>query len=230
MIAIIGAMEEEVANIRNLMEDMREERHAGMTFCFGDIADREVVVVKSGIGKVNMAACAQVLADRFDADVLINTGVAGSLDARINIGDIVIASDAVYHDMDATAFGDAAGQVPRMDVFAFPTDTFLSEKAAQLNERVNPDIRTFRGRVLSGDQFVADAVSKVKMTDMFGGLCCEMEGAAMAHVAYLNHIPCLIIRAISDKADGSAHEDYAAFEHKAIAHMTKLLAELIPAL
>ena len=217
MIGIIGAMEEEV---RELIADMQEcemNEKASMKFYKGKLYGKDAVVVQSGIGKVNAAICTQILADCYHVDEVINTGVAGSLDAEINIGDIVISTDAVHHDMDVSALGDPVGQVPRMDVFAFPADKELAEKAMQANKKANPEIRTFMGRVASGDQFIS---KKAK--------CTEMEGAAIAHGAYLNHIPYVIIRAISDKADGTAQVDYPTFEKQAITHSVNLMRELLP--
>ena len=157
-------------------------------------------------------------------------GVAGSLDAEINIGDIVVSTDAVEHDMDVSALGDPVGQVPRMDVFAFPADKELVRKAVEANKKANSDIRTFTGRVASGDQFISEKEVKERIVNNFGAKCAEMEGAAIAHGAYLNHVPCVIIRAISDKADGSAQVDYPTFEKQAIVHGIKLMKELLPTL
>ena len=193
----------------------------------GMLEGKEVTVVRSGIGKVNAAVCAQILASEFHVDTLINTGIAGSLDAKIDIGDMVISTDALHHDMDATAFGYPLGEVPRMDILAFPADEKLIRLAVEANEEANPDIHTFTGRVVSGDQFVASDEVKEKIRSNFGGLCTEMEGAAIAHTAYLNDISYVIIRAISDKADGSASEDYPTFEKKAIAHSVRLVEKLM---
>ena len=228
MIGIIGAMEEEVVLIKEAMEIEQTKTVASMEFCKGLLGGKEVVVVKSGIGKVNAGVCAQILVDRFDADVLINTGIAGSLDADIDIGDMVISTDAVEHDMDASIFGDPVGQIPRMDTFSFPADSGLVELAKAVNEEVNPDIHTFTGRVVSGDQFVSSAEVKERLVNLFGAKCTEMEGAAIAHVAYLNKVSCVIIRAISDKADNSATMDYPTFEKQAIAHSVRLVQNLIP--
>lgn len=228
MIGIIGAMEEEVAALKEAMTMEETITQASMTFCKGILCGREVVVVRSGIGKVNAGICAQILADRFHVDTLINTGIAGSLDARIDIGDLVISTDAVHHDMDATIFGDPAGQVPRMDTLAFPADPVLVEKAKAANEKANPELRTFTGRVASGDQFISSAEAKQKIVDQFGALCTEMEGAGIAHAAYLNNISYVIIRAISDKADNSATMDYPEFEKQAIVHSVRLVKELLP--
>ena len=198
-----------------------------MVFCKGKLCGKDVVVVRSGIGKVNAGICAQILVDRFQADMLINTGIAGSLYARIDIGDMVISTDALHHDMDATIFGDAIGQIPRMDTLAFPADEELVRKAAKANEKANPDIRTFTGKVASGDQFISSREAKEKIVENFHPLCVEMEGAGIAQAAYLNKVSYVIIRAISDKADNSATMDYPTFERQAIAHSVRLMKELL---
>lgn len=227
-IGIIGAMEEEVAVLKQEMNIEETVEYASMQFCKGVLCGKNVVIVRSGIGKVNAGICAQILADKFDVDVLINTGIAGSLDAAIDIGDMVISTDLVEHDMDATIFGDPLGQVPRMDTFSFPADASLIEKAVAANEEANPDIKTFTGRIVSGDQFVSSSEVKEKLVENFEAKCTEMEGAAIAHAAYLNKISCVIIRAISDKADNSATMDYPTFEKQAIEHSVRLVRNLLP--
>ncbi len=224
---IIGAMEIEVAQLKQDMEIQREVRKAGMDFCEGLLNGRPAVVVRSGIGKVNAAVCTQILVDEFQADAVINTGIAGSLNAQINIGDIVISTDVVHHDMDAVNFGYEPGQIPQMDVFSFEADRELADCAERVCHEVNPEIQVFRGRVVSGDQFVADKAVKERITGLFHGYCTEMEGAAIAQTAYLNQIPFVIIRAISDKADDSASEDYPAFERKAAQHCIRLVERLV---
>ena len=228
VIGIIGAMDEEVAFLKEEMKIEEVIEYASMQFYKGELYGKNVVVVRSGIGKVNAAICAQILADKFQVDVLINTGIAGSLDADIDIGDMVISTDLVEHDMDATIFGDPLGQVPRMDTFSFPADEALVEKAVAANQEANPDIRTFTGRIVSGDQFVSSSSVKEKLVENFQAKCTEMEGAAIAHAAYLNQISCVIIRAISDKADNSATMDYPTFEKKAIEHSVRLVRNLLP--
>ena len=227
MIGIIGAMEEEVAHLKEAMQVEKTVERAAMTFVKGKLDGKDVVVVRSGIGKVNAGICAQILADLFEVDTLINTGVAGSLDAALDIGDIVISTDAVQHDMDVSALGDPVGQIPRMDTFAFPADERLVQLAVQANEEANPDIHTFTGRVVSGDQFVSGGAVKERLVTQFQAKCTEMEGAAIAQAAYLNKISCVIIRAISDKADNSSTMDYAAFEKQAITHTLRLVRNLM---
>ena len=220
-------MDEEVAILKESMEVQDTMERAGMTFVKGIMSGKEVVVVRSGIGKVNMGICAQILIDCFGVDTLINTGIAGSLDARIDIGDIVISTDAVQHDMDVSMLGDPVGQIPRMDTFSFPADEKLVKLAVEVNKEVNPDIQTFTGRVLSGDQFISGKEKKEYLVKTFDGKCAEMEGAAMAQTAYLNKVSYVIIRAISDKADNSATMDYPEFVKMAITHYVGLVKGLV---
>ena len=229
-IGIIGAMEEEVSLLKEAMTIEETVNYASMTFCKGQLCGKDVVIVKSGIGKVNAAICAQILVDKYNVDMLINTGIAGSLDAAVDIGDLVVSTDLVEHDMDASIFGDPVGQIPRMDTFSFPADPVLVEKAVAANQEANPDIKTFTGRIVSGDQFVSSAEVKERLVNLFGAKCTEMEGAAIAHAAYVNKVSCVILRAISDKADNSATMDYPTFEKKAIEHSVRLMKVLLPTL
>ena len=230
MIGIIGAMEEEVQELIADLAFAEKKTVASMDFYKGTLYGKDCVIVKSGVGKVNAALCTQILADFYKPEALINTGVAGSLDAQINIGDMVVSEDAVQHDMDASAVGDPVGQVPRMDVLSFPADPVLVKKAVEANQKANPDIQTYTGRVASGDQFISGGEKKKQIQGNFHARCAEMEGAAIAHGAYLNKIPYVILRAISDKADGSVQMDYPTFEKQAIVHCVRLLRELIPML
>ncbi len=227
MLGIIGAMEGEVSKLKEQMEDAVITKKASMEFYKGTIKGKEVVVVRSGIGKVNAAVCAQILIDDFHVSAIVNTGIAGSLKNEINIGDIVLSTDAVQHDVNAGSFGYPKGQIPGLDVLAFQADENLIEKAYAICEKVNPDISVFRGRVVTGDQFISQREIKNNIANTFDGMCTEMEGAAIAQVAYLNHIPFLIVRAISDKADDSADMDYEIFEAQAIKHSVNLTLELI---
>lgn len=224
-VGIIGAMEEEVEGIRKMLDWPCDMERSGLRFTSGSLEGMEVVVVHSGVGKVNAAMCAQCLIDSFPITQIINTGVAGSLDARLDIGDIVVSTDVLHHDMDVTGCGCEIGQIPRMDTLSFPGDPDMAEVAEKSCRLANPDIAVYRGRILSGDQFISSDAQKRRIKDMFGGLCAEMEGAAIAQVAYLNEVPFLIIRAISDKADGSAEMDYTRFEMEAIEHTTRLLKQ-----
>lgn len=227
MIGIIGAMEEEVTGLKNAMKDVTKEEHAGMVFFKGTMEGKDCVVVCSGIGKVNAAACAQILVDRYSVDVLMNTGIAGSLKEEINIGDIVLSTDAVQHDFDCVGFGYEPGVIPRLDTSFFKADPKLIDLAEKCCREVNPEIQVFRGRVASGDVFVSSAEVKKRISDRFGAWCCEMEGAAIAQTAHINRVPFLIIRAISDKADGSATVQYETFQAAAIEHFRRLTLAMV---
>ena len=226
-IGIIGAMEVEVAILKEKMEDVRIIKKASMDFYEGILAGKKVVVVRSGIGKVNAGICAQILADVFSVDAIINTGIAGSLNKNINIGDIVLSTYVVQHDMDATGFGYRKGQIPQMPVFFFNADDNLRRLAAEVCKEVNPDIQVFEGRIASGDQFVCDQDVKNRIVSEFSAYATEMEGAAIGQAAYLNEIPFLVVRAISDKADGSAQMDYSEFEKAAVDHSVRLTLNML---
>ena len=221
-IGIIGAMEVEIASLKSAMKVSRMLKKAQMEFLEGELEGCQAVVVRSGIGKVNAAVCTQILVDEFGVDGVINTGIAGSLKAEINIGDIVLSTDVLHHDMDATGFGYPLGQIPQMDAFSFQADEQMRKLAKEVCEEVNPEIRVFEGRVVSGDQFISSREVKDKIKENFDGCCTEMEGAAIAQTAYLNQIPFVIIREISDKADDSATMDYPTFEKQAVEHSVRL--------
>ena len=226
-LGIIGAMEEEVETLLGLMEHKQQAQKAGSRFVDGVLEGLNVTVVQCGVGKVNAALCAQILCDCFGVTHLVNTGIAGSLCADLDIGDLVVSQDAMYHDVDAEAFGYPVGKVPGMDVTAFPADDALIGYAFAAAEAVNPG-HTKIGRVASGDQFVASREVKERIIEITKALCTEMEGAAIAQTAYRNQLPFVILRAISDKADDSTTMDYPSFERLAAhrcAAVTQALAK-----
>ena len=220
-------MEQEVAKIKEKMQDVTITSRARMDFYEGTLEGKKVVVVRSGIGKVNAGMCTQILADVFGVEAVINTGIAGSLNNDVNIGDIVLSTDVVQHDMDATGFGYRKGQIPQMPVFFFNADDNLRRLAAEVCKEVNPDIQVFEGRIASGDQFVCDQDVKNRIVSEFSAYATEMEGAAIGQAAYLNEIPFLVVRAISDKADGSAQMDYSEFEKAAVDHSVRLTLNML---
>lgn len=226
-IGIIGAMDVEVETLRNEIAGRKVTTKAGMEFCEGVIGNTEVVVVRSGIGKVNAAICTQILVDDYHVTHVINTGVAGSLNAAIDIGDIVVSTDAIYHDVDVTIFGYQKGEVPQMGVASFPADDTLRSLAVNAVREAAPEVSVYEGRVVSGDQFIADRARNQSIGDTFHGQCCEMEGCAIAQASYVNKIPFVIIRAISDKADGSAEVAYPEFEAKAAIHCARIVEYMV---
>lgn len=227
-IGIIGAMELEVEILKEHMTTTHITQKANMEFYEGTLNGTDVVIVRSGVGKVNAALCVQILADLFDVTAVINTGVAGSLNAGLDIGDILVSKDALHHDVDATIFGYQLGEVPQLGCREFIADRHLSELAVEVCREVNPDIKVSTGRVVSGDQFISSKAVKEHLIQEFHGDCAEMEGASIAHGAYLNKIPFVIIRAISDKADDSARMDYPTFEKAAAIHSARLVESMLP--
>lgn len=230
-LGIIGAMDVEVAALKEAMENRTLTVKAGMEFCSGKLEGLDAVVVKCGVGKVNAALCAQVLCDCFHVTAVVNTGVAGSLSAQLDIGDLVVSQDAVYHDFDCSVINPnyRVGQVPGVDVWSFPADDGLMAYAFAAGEAVNPG-HTRIGRVASGDQFVCSPSQKESIIAHTQALCTEMEGTAIAHTAWRNQVPFVILRAISDKADNSAQMDYPTFEAIAAARcaqITKTMAKHI---
>lgn len=227
-IGIIGAMDEEVEILKSLLDIKETVTEAGMTFYKGILHNKEVVLARSGIGKVNAAVCAQLMITLFKIDYLINSGVAGTLHPDINQGDLVISTDAVQHDVDTTVFGDPLGEIPRLGVTFFKADPTLIALAEQAAKNLSFDgVSLFRGRIASGDQFVAGGELKERIQSHFAPSAVEMEGASIAHVAYLNQVPYVIIRAISDKADGSADMSYEEFLPLAAKHASALLVEMV---
>ena len=230
-LGIIGAMAIEVETLVEKMENVRESTRAWSTYYEGTLEGQDVVVVQCGVGKVNAAMCTQVLCDLFHVTHLVNTGIAGSLCADLDIGDLVVSQDAMYHDVDAVHFGYPYGKIPGMDTTEFPADKAMIAYAFAAAEAVNPG-HTKIGRVASGDQFVAVKELKEKIIANTQGLCTEMEGAAIAQTAYRNQVPFVILRAISDKADDSAEMDYPTFERIAAhrcAEVTRSLARQLKA-
>ncbi len=213
-LGIIGAMTLEVEALQYKLLDMKVTKRAGRTFCEGVLQGLPVVVVVCGVGKVNAALCVQLLRDLFDVTHILNTGIAGSLEASLDIGDIVVSTDAMYHDFDCGAMNYTIGQVPKLEVLAFPADGKLIEAAKAACDAVYPG-HSRTGRVASGDQFVCRKEQKEAIIQNTGAICTEMEGAAIAHAAYLNGLPFVILRAISDKADESVGMDYPTFEREA---------------
>lgn len=226
-VGIIGAMELEVEALKSRMDAANITTKAGMEFHEGTLNGVNVVIVKCGIGKVNAALCVQILADIFRVSHIINTGVAGSLNAELDIGDILISKDALHHDMDVTIFGYQPGEVPQLGLREFPADERLAALAKESCEKVNPGINAIIGRVVSGDQFISDKDTKNRLISLYQGDCAEMEGASIAHGAYLNKIPFVIIRAISDKADDTSEMEYPVFERAAAKHSARLVEDMI---
>ena len=227
IIGIIGAMDVEVTSLKDAAHITKTTEIAAMEFCEGKLGGKNVVIVKCGMGKVNAGICAQTLIHDFGCTKIINTGVAGSLDNQIDIGDIVVSEDAVQHDFDVEAIGFAKGEIPYTGLYAFPADEAVRAAAVEAVKESAPDVHVFEGRVCSGDQFISTKEQKETIVNNFGGMCCEMEGAAIAQVCYLNSTPYVVIRAISDKPDETEIVEYQAFEAEAAAHCANIVRYLV---
>ena len=228
ILGIIGAMTVEVDSLKARMEDKVTSVYASISFTKGTLEQLPVVIAQCGVGKVNAALCTQIMCDVFHVTHIVNTGVAGSLCAELDIGDLVIANDAMYHDFDCHTLNPnyPVGQVPGLSVHMFPADAYLVENAYAAASKVhNGHVRI--GRVASGDQFVCDSLIKNQIIENTNALCTEMEGAAIAHTAWRNGVPFVIIRAISDKADNSAEMDYPTFEAIAAERSASVMIEFI---
>ena len=231
-IGIIGAMDVEVEHLKAELSGAHVERVAATDFCSGRLGEKDVVVVKCGVGKVNAGICAQVLADHFGCTHLINTGIAGSLDPkRLDIGDLVVSTDCVQHDFEVEALGYAPGLIPGRERVEFVADEALREAALAAAAEVAPEVRALAGRVASGDQFVCYEQTRRRIADTFGALCCEMEGAAIAQAAEANGVPFVVVRAISDKPGTEDQAmDYATFEHASAERCARIVEHMVAAL
>ena len=206
MIGIIGAMSAEVEALKAKIENPRAERISGAEFVSGRLSGKDIVVAQCGIGKVFAAVCAQTMILRYGATVLINTGVAGTLSDKIGILDFAISSGVVQHDMDTTAIGDAPGLISGINIVEIPAAKSLCETV--VSTAIEQGNRAIAGVVASGDQFINNASRKAFIRDTFGAVCCEMEGAAIGQVCYINGVDFVIIRCISDNASGEAEMEY----------------------
>jgi len=225
MIGIIGAMTVEVERLQSLMTEKKVDNISGMSFYSGKINGKEVVVTGCGIGKVFAAICAQTMILRYNIDCLINTGVAGSLSDELDIFDTVVSSGVVQHDMDTSPIGDPVGLISGINKIEIEADARLIALADKAAEKLN--IKYMNGVVASGDQFIATDAQRKRIFEHFSPLCCEMEGAAIGHVAYVNNVPFVVIRAISDGASKDSSMDFPTFCARAAENSASITLELI---
>ena len=212
MIGIICAMQIEADGIIALCENVKTTTHAKMKFTLGTLHGKDVCVVVCGVGKVNAAMCALMLIEKYKPDLVLNSGVAGSLSPIVGIGDIVVATKSVEHDMNGTALGDKQGEItfPDGNMMFFECDKQASTLLASICKEI-PDTKVAQGIIASGDIFVSDRKQRFKINDRFGALACEMEGAAIGHVCVRCEVPYGIIRAISDDLDENKGMDFVKF-------------------
>ncbi len=219
MIGIICAMDVELEKILEMMDQKQSEIVSDIVYHQGKIGDQDVVCAVCGVGKVFAAMCTQAMIMKYQPDCIINVGVAGALDPQLAITDIVLADDLVQHDMDVTALGLPRGMIMNTNYLAFPTDRDISNRLqaaidalnAKRSQKGEKTIATKRGRIASGDQFISEKAQKEDIVGAFEAVACEMEGAAIAQVCYVNHVPYSVMRAISDTADETAQMDFTEF-------------------
>ena len=212
MIGIICAMQIEADGIIALCENTCSKEYAGMKFVQGTLGGRDVAIVVCGVGKVNAAMCALLLIEKYKPEIVINSGVAGALSPIVGIGDIVVATKSVQHDMNGTALGDKQGEItfPDGNMMFFECDKQASNLLASICKKI-PETRVAQGIIASGDIFVSDRKQRLKINDRFGALACEMEGAAVGQVCVRCRVPYAIIRAISDDLEENKGMDFVKF-------------------
>ena len=225
-IGIIGAMQEEVSSLIEILEDKKSDIFHNLEFFTGRYSDTFLIVVRCGVGKVNAAMCTQALIDKYNPDYIINIGVAGAVADIVNIGDIVLSTHLVEHDFDCTAFGYEMGVIPRLKTSKFPSDTYLLDIARKSKTKFE-NIGFFEGVIASGDIFVSSKEMKDKLFKFHNAMCTEMEGASIAHVCYLNEKPFLVIRSMSDKADGKAPNNFEQFVIESAENSREFIQEMI---
>lgn len=221
MIGIIAAMNVEMESLRSYIENPVTETVSGITFVSGMLEGKEVVTAVCGIGKVFAAMCAQTMILRYKPDCIVNTGVAGTLTDKLTVGSIAVSSAVVQHDMDTSALGDPVGMISGINKVLLPASRDLCDQLSACATVLG--IRTETGVIASGDQFISSSEKKDAIVKTFGAIACEMEGAAIGQVCYVNRVPFCVLRAISDSADGSSHMDYPTFVGMAAEQSVKLL-------
>ena len=226
MLGLISAMKVEMELLAAALENGQTEQVGGVEFQTGSLWGHEVVLSVCGAGKVNAALCAQAMILQYHPDAVMNLGVAGSLSSKVSIGDVVVGTYAVQHDMDTSPLGDPPGFISGINLLRLPLSEILQNKLRRALAAL-PDIRGVFGGIATGDQFLHDALRRDHVREQFDALCCEMEGGAVAHVCHVNSVPCAIVRAISDNADGGSDVDFLKFVKQAADHSVRLVKRFL---
>jgi len=225
MLGIIAAMQKEMDMIAAAMKDPVTERVGSVEFVRGELSGYPAVCSVCGIGKVFAAICTEAMILKYSPELIVNTGVGGTLTKELSIGDVAVSAAVCQHDMDTTAIGDEPGLISGINKVYFDADAdavnAICEIAASLG------IKTHCGTIASGDKFVASTAEKERITSLFGAVCCEMEGGSVGHVCYVNGVPFAVIRAISDNADDESHMDYGQFVKMAAERSIEVLMKLL---
>ena len=219
LIGIIGAMEVETAGLVAEMTDKKTEVVSGVAYTCGELCGKRVVVATCGVGKVFAAICAEAMILKFGVTALLNTGVAGGLSPMLEVGDVAVADEVVQHDMNTTALGDPRGLLSGINVVKIKTDDRLTK--ALCDATAEEGLNGIVGTIASGDLFVAKDSVKEKLIAEFDAVACEMEGAAIGHVAFVNNVPFAVLRAISDGGDGMEFSEFVGVAAKISVNVTK---------
>ncbi len=222
-LGIIAAMTIEAELIEAAMTDITRETCGSIEYCLGKIGNTDIVLAVCGIGKVFAAICAQTMIVKYAPDAVINTGVGGTLTKKLSVGDVAVSSAMVQHDMDTSAIGDPVGLISGINIIEIPADEALANKISNIVRGMG--INTVKGIIATGDKFIGTQEDKEHIVKNFGAVACEMEGAAIGQVCYVNKVPFAVIRAISDDADSGACEDYPAFAKMAAKNSAKAVIE-----
>lgn len=224
-IGIIGAMKIEVEKLCSMAENVKKEKVGGIEFNVGNLCGHQVIIAVCGVGKVFAAMCAQAMILNYSPDAIINTGVAGALASELRVGDVAVAENVVQHDMDTSPIGDPVGLISGINMVQIPAD----EKISSSLKKTAADLgmTCLSGTIASGDQFIADKTKKAYIKDTFSAIACEMEGAAIGQVCYVNGTPFGILRSISDNGDESAGMSYDKFIGVAVENSVKILTEFL---
>ncbi len=224
-IGIIGAMQVEIDGLKALMENKKATVISGIEFVSGELYGKKTVVAVCGIGKVFAAICAQTMILAFNPDVIVNSGVAGTLTSELSIGDVAVASDVVQHDMDTTALGDEIGLISGLNIVHIPSSEKVSKLLAQCVEAL--DVKVKIGTIATGDCFMNDPERKNAISEAFGAVACEMEGGGIGQTCYVNNVPFSVLRAISDGGDENSHLDYPTFVKMAAERSIEVIKKFI---
>lgn len=228
---IIGAMECEIDKLKSKLENLKEEKVGTRIFYIGELHGHKIVLVQSGVGKVNAAICTQYIIDKYAPNYIINTGIGGGLGKALQVGDIVIGTEFVQYDFDVTAIGYALGYmctgIDKDKPTKFYSDNKLVEEFEKAFKETAPNLKYHKGIIATGDCFVSSQEKKLQIRDTFNAIAVEMEGAAIAQTANANKVPCVIIRAISDLADDTAAQDHEFVETEMAEYSSSAIETLL---
>lgn len=230
-VAVIGAMEEEVELLRSLLEQRDTQTYAGYEFSTGVLNGVDVVLLKSGIGKVNAAMSTTLVLERHRPDYVINTGSAGGFDSSLNVGDVVVSSAVYHHDVDVTIFGYAPGQVPGLPAQFMPDDKLVALAKTAIASVNAAEQQIVEGEIATGDSFMNDPERVARTRATFPHMkAVEMEAAAIAQVCHQFSTPFLIIRSLSDIAGKESNISFEQYLPKAAKHSAQMVTALLASL